>query len=78
MYHPPTLRVEVAMPRKEELSTTMFSDGHAPLHRWPAMLVEEGRTVMELPLPPDVGGTYYLELATADQRTERRFTIRTA
>jgi hypothetical protein len=76
MYHPMVLRVEVEMPCREELFPAMLSEVHAMLHQWPAMAVGQGRHILELPLSADPGRTYYLELATANQRTERRFTIR--
>ena len=77
MYHPLMLRVEVSMPKKEELFPAMLTDAHQPLHNWPVLAVEQGSHTLELPLGPTVSGTYYLELATASQRTERRFIVRT-
>ena len=76
MYHPLMLRVEVSMPKKEELFPAMLTDAHQPLHNWPVLAVEQGSHTLELPLGPTVSGTYYLELATASQRTERRFIVR--
>ncbi len=78
MYHPSVLRVEVKMPRKEELFPAMLSNVHAPLHSWSAVVVDEGRHVLELPLEAHEEGNYYFELATSSQRTERRFSLRTS
>lgn len=78
MYHPSVLRVEVVMPRKEELFPAMLSSVHAPLRHWDTVVVDQGRHVLELPLDAHGAGTYYFELATTGQRTERRFTLRTS
>lgn len=78
MYHPSVLRVEVQMPRKEELFPALLNSFHAPVQRWDAMMVDEGRHVLELPLAAYGEGSYYFELATSGQRTERRFSLRTA
>jgi len=77
MYHPTALRVEVVMPRKEELFPAMLSSVHAPLQKWAAVVVDPGRHVLELPLDACEEGTYYFELASSSQRTERRFNLRT-
>ena len=79
MYHPPVLRVEVVMPKREELFPAMLSSVHAPLHSWAAVSVEQGRHVLELPVAEaHAEGIYYFELATSNQRTERQFIVRTS
>lgn len=76
MYHPSILRVQVNMPRPEEVFPAMLTQGHAPLRSWPAVRMEKGDHVLELPLEAEAEGIYFFEIATATQRTERRFTVR--
>ena len=40
MYHPLMLRVEVSMPKKEELFPAMLTDAHQPLHNCPVLAVD--------------------------------------
>lgn len=77
-YHPPLLRAQVSMPAAGEIFPAMLSPVHAPLRSWPAMQVGKGEHVLELPLAEDVDGPYFFEIATATQRTERKFTVRRA
>ena len=76
MYHPSILRVQVNMPRPEEVFPAMLTQGHAPLRSWPAVRMEKGGHVLELPLEMDTEGIFFFEIATSTQRTERRFTVR--
>jgi len=78
MYHPPMLRVQVSMPQPEEVFPAMLSEAHAPLLKWPAVVVEKGVQVLELPLQADAEGCFFFEIATSTQRTERRFMVRRA
>ena len=78
MYHPSMLRVQVNMPRPEEVFPAMLTQGHAPLRSWPAVRMEKGDHVLELPLETETEGIYFFEIATSTQRTERRFTVRPA
>ncbi|MBZ0206029.1 MAG: hypothetical protein K8H89_06865 [Flavobacteriales bacterium] len=78
MYHPPLLRVQVSMPQPEEVFPAMLSEAHAPLLAWPAVVMEKGVQVLELPLPAEAEGCYFFEIATSTQRTERRFMVRQA
>ena len=50
MYHPSMLRVQVNMPRPEEVFPAMLTHAHAPLRSWPAVHMEKGDHVLELPL----------------------------
>ena len=76
MYHPSILRVQVNMPRPEEVFPAMLTQSHAPLRSWPAVRMEQGDHVLELPLEANTEGIFFFEIATATQRTERRFTVR--
>lgn len=77
-YHPLMLRVQMTMPRPEEVFPAMLSHVHGPVHKWPAVQVAQGDHVLELPLADQAEGTYFFEIATSTQRTERRFTVRQA
>lgn len=77
-YHPMVLRVQVSMPREEELWMAMLSDRHAPHSSWPSVRLAKGDHVLELPLHEDADGIYFFELASPTQRTERRFIVRRA
>lgn len=76
MYHPPVLRVHIAMPAPGEVFPAMLSDAHAPLAKWPSEALGQGTHVLELPLQEGVEGHFFFEIATATQRTERKFTVR--
>ena len=76
MYHPSQLRVQVSMPAAEEVFPAMLSHEHAPLRTWPAVQVSKGDHTFELPLSEDTDGTYFFEIATSSQRTERKFIVR--
>ena len=78
MYHPTRLRVEMTVPRDEDVTPAVLSEQHEHLHDWPARRVHQGHSVLELPLEGRMDGTYFFELATATQRTERKFTLRQA
>ena len=78
MYHPARLRVHLSVPSDQEIHPAMLSEAHAPLRRWPAQQVAAGQHVLELELDGHGDGAYYFELATATQRTERRFKLRFA
>lgn len=75
MYHPARLRVHLSVPSAQEIHPVLLSDAHAPLHRWPSRQVAPGEHVLELELDGRGDGAYYFELATATQRTERRFKL---
>lgn len=75
-YHPLVLRVQVSVPREEELLLAMLSDVHAPHSSWPSVRLAKGDHVLELPLSEEADGTYFFELASHTQRTERRFIVR--
>lgn len=78
MYHPTRLRVEVTVPNDQEVRPAMLSETHEHLHGWPACVLPKGPGVLELPVNGRPDGTYFFELATQSQRTERRFTLRQA
>lgn len=77
-YHPLILRVQVSVPREEELFLSMLSEVHVPHSSWPSVRLAKGDHVLELPINDDVDGTYFFELASPTQRTERRFIVRKA
>ena len=77
-YHPLVLRVQVSVPREEEFLLALLSDVHAPHSSWPSVRLAKGDHVLELPLSEDADGTYFFELASRTQRTERRFIVRKA
>ena len=74
-YHPERLRAEVAMPEDGELRPALLDGEHRPLFAWPRMNGKARTQVLELPLTDHADGTYYFELATATQRTVRRFIL---
>lgn len=78
MYHPVQLRVQMNMPHAEEVFPAMLTHTHAPVRSWPAVRMEQGEQVLELPLEAGTEGTFFFEIATATQRTERRFIVRQA
>src|SRR5690606_19157260 len=78
MCHPVLLRVQMNMPRAEEVFPAMLTQAHAPVRSWPAVRMEKGEQVLELPLEAGTEGTFFFEIATATQRTERRFIVRQA
>ncbi len=74
-YHPARLLVEVSLPEQQELSTALADAQHQRLHAWPPQRSEPGHHRFELPLPDLADGVYHFELATATQRTVRRFRL---
>lgn len=74
-YHPERLRAEVSMPGAGELRPALLDGEHRSLHQWPPVAKAPGKHVLELPLNGQPDGTYYFELATATQRTVRRFNL---
>lgn len=78
MYHPLRLRVHFSVPSDQEIMPAMLSEQHLPLHSWATVRVKKGEHVLELDLRHGRDGAYFFELATADQRTERRFNVRNA
>jgi len=78
MCHPVLLRVQMNMPRAEEVFPAMLTQAHAPVRSWPAVRMEKGEQVLELPLEAGTEGIFFFEIATATQRTERRFIVRQA
>ena len=77
-YHPLILRMHLRMPREEDLTPRMLNADHVACRSWPMVRVGRGEHVLELPLDATGTGTYFLELATEGQRTERRFNVRQA
>lgn len=75
LYHPERLRVEVVVPHAERVHPGMLDTGHSPLHRWPDVELSSGAHVLELPLNGHGAGEFYFELATASQRTVRKFRV---
>ncbi len=78
MYHPPRLRVQLSMPFPTEILPAMLNQAHLPLLVWPAVQAAKGELVLELPLPLEGEGSFFFEIATSTQRTERRFIVRHA
>ncbi len=77
-YHPERLRVEVHLPDKEDVRSTMLDLDHKMLQHWPATTRKQGTHVLELPIGPAPDGEYYFELATTSQRTVRKFRLKRA
>ena len=77
-YHPLLLRVQVSVPRDEELFLAMLTDAHAQHSSWPSVRLAKGDHVLELPLKAEADGIYFFQLASPTQRTERRFIVRNA
>lgn len=78
LYHPARLRVEVLMPREEELSPAVLDTEHRETRSWPSMVKGKGTHVVELALDEHMHGEYYFELRTRSQRTVRRFHLQQA
>ncbi len=74
-YHPARLRVTVKVPAPQQLNTSVLDADHQPLHSWEPANAHTGETVLHRALPELPDGTYFLELATATQRTVRQFRL---
>lgn len=74
-YHPARLVVEVKLPDEQVLLTRLHDAEHRPVHAWPDERARGGRLHLERMLPDLAPGTYHFELATATQRTVRRFRL---
>lgn len=74
-YHPPRLLAEVRLPGDQVLLTRLHDAEHRPLHAWPDEPASGGDLRLERALPELAPGTYHFELATATQRTVRRFRL---
>jgi hypothetical protein len=74
-YHPARLRVTVKVPALQQLNTSVLDADHRPLHSWDPANAHTGESVRHRALPELPDGTYFLELATATQRTVRQFRL---
>lgn len=78
MYHPTTLRVVLFIPLPCKVVPEILDSRHEQLISWPTQELEIGEHVLELPMDGHQEGTYYFNLSTATQRTQRRFSIHEA
>ncbi len=74
-YHPARLNVLVKLPSAQIVRTTLLDQAHRPAHQWEESRMEKGTHAFERPLPALADGVYYLEIATATQRTVRQFRL---
>jgi|LakMenE01Jun11ns_1017448.scaffolds.fasta_scaffold9826215_2 hypothetical protein len=74
-YHPLRLRVEVSLPDRQDLGSTLVKADHSPLHEWSKMTLDPGMHTFELLLPVLADGPHYYQLSTATQRTVRVFRL---
>jgi len=74
-YHPARLLVQVHLPTGQDLRTTLSDEQHRALHVWPEEAATAGDLELERILPALETGIYHFELATATQRTVRRFRL---
>ena len=76
MYHPLRVRVEVRLPKEEEVFPAVLAADHSEFEKWPAMRLAAGSHNIEFQLSPEADGVLHFELGSSTQRTERRFTVR--
>lgn len=77
-YHPARLRVVVKVPGDQLIHTRLLDQVHAPFHAWDDVQLHAGEHTLERALPPLADGVYFLEMATATQRTVRQFRLQQA
>jgi len=74
-YHPSRLFVELAVPEPQVIHFALLDTQHNRLHVWNDQPVLNGRLSLELALPYNPDGSYYLEMSTSTQRTVRQFRL---
>ncbi len=74
-YHPARLRVVVKVPGPQKILTRLLDQQHVPFHTWDEAQLQTGEHSLERTLPPLADGIYFLEMATATQRTVRQFRL---
>lgn len=74
-YHPVRLLVVVELPEAQSIQVSLADERHEPLHHWPEERKDPGSHALELILPALPEGVYHFTLATATQRTVRRFRL---
>ncbi|MBL7951008.1 MAG: hypothetical protein JNM62_04755 [Flavobacteriales bacterium] len=77
-YHPARLLVELKLPSDQVIRTRLLDSSHEPFHTWSEEPVSTGTRTLERTLPTLADGTYFLEMATATQRTVRQFRLQQA
>lgn len=77
-YHPARLRVEVKVPGPQLIHTRLLDQQHAAFHSWEGVDLTPGEHILERTLPALPDGVYFLEMATATQRTVRQFRLQQA
>lgn len=77
-YHPARLRVDLKVPDHQVIRTRLLDTAHTPLHTWEEAHLQRGKHTLERPLPSLADGIYFLEMATATQRTVRQFRLQQA
>ena len=75
---PARLRVEKKAPAQPVAAARLLDHAHEPLHTWVEEPVQRGEHTLERALPPLTDGVYFLEMATATQRTLRQFRLQQA
>lgn len=66
------------VPGEQIIQTRLLDHAHEPLHTWVEEPVQRGEHTLERALPPLTDGVYFLEMATATQRTLRQFRLQQA
>lgn len=75
VYHPARIFVEVKVPDTQQIQFNLLDASHTVLHPWNAVNFLSGRHSLELLLPEQADGTYFLEMRTDTQRTMRQFRL---
>jgi hypothetical protein len=73
-YHPQRLQVRLRLFGAEEVTLSLLDEQYITVHTWPAERMPAGEHTLER-MMDQRAGTYYFELRTASQRTERRFVV---
>jgi hypothetical protein len=75
-YHPARLIAQVVLPSAQGLRLRVLDSEHRPLQEWPEQPMAAGKHLLERPLEAIPAGNYHLEVASATQRTLRRFSLK--
>ena len=72
-YHPVRLIAEVHLPSPQRITTSLADERHRRIASWAEETLGAGMHRIERSLPELAEGIFYFEVATATQRTLRRF-----
>ena len=75
-YHPARLKVWVKTPANEIIGTALLNGEHREIQAWEPQAMPPGEQWIERSVDSLADGSYYFELSTATQRTERLFHLR--